>query len=224
MSNRKFVNYAHRGASTYCPENTMLSFYTGIYMGANGIETDVQKTKDGVIVLFHDDTLNRILGIDGSIADYTYEELLTYDVKNGELRDKIPTLEDFLTHFAHFDLTFAIELKVQGIEREVAKIIRKHGVEEKVVITSFIYDAVKEMRRVAPELKCGLLKRYFANPETDAVLENAFTPIVKELISLGFAEICPIGEDCKPGARLALITHVFSLITLPCWLSLIQLQ
>ena len=86
----KFVNYAHRGASTFCPENTMLSFYTGIYMGANGIETDVQVTKDGVLVLFHDDTLNRILGIDGSIKDYTYEELRTYNVKNGLLFDKIP--------------------------------------------------------------------------------------------------------------------------------------
>ena len=57
----KFITYAHRGASEYCPENTLLSFYTGICMGANGIETDVQMTKDGVAVLFHDDTIERMM-------------------------------------------------------------------------------------------------------------------------------------------------------------------
>ena len=72
---QNFVNYAHRGASEYLPENTLLAFYTGIYMGANGIETDVQRTRDGVLVLFHDDTLQRVTGQSGCIADYTFEQL-----------------------------------------------------------------------------------------------------------------------------------------------------
>ena len=92
----KFINYAHRGASTYCPENTMLSFYTGVQMGANGIETDVQRTKDGILVLFHDDLIKRVTGKEGSIADYTYEELRSFDVNTGALSDKIPTFEEFL--------------------------------------------------------------------------------------------------------------------------------
>ena len=50
-----FINYAHRGASAYAPENTMSAFLLGIKQGANGIETDVRRTKDGVLVLFHDD-------------------------------------------------------------------------------------------------------------------------------------------------------------------------
>ena len=49
-----FINYAHRGASQYFPENTLSAFYAGIAMGANGIETDIRKTKDNVLVLFHD--------------------------------------------------------------------------------------------------------------------------------------------------------------------------
>ena len=53
---KSFINYAHRGASEYLPENTLLSFYTGVFMQANGIETDVRRTKDGVLVLFHDNT------------------------------------------------------------------------------------------------------------------------------------------------------------------------
>jgi len=66
-----FVNYAHRGASAYAPENTFLAFYTGLYMGANGIERDVQMTKYGVLVLFHEDTITRLTGAEGSASDYT---------------------------------------------------------------------------------------------------------------------------------------------------------
>jgi len=73
-SRENFVNYAHRGASTYTPENTFLAFYTGIYLGANGIETDVQMTKDEILVLFHDDTIGRLTDAEGRVSDYTLEE------------------------------------------------------------------------------------------------------------------------------------------------------
>lgn len=198
MEQKSFVNYAHRGASTYCPENTMLSFYTGIYMGANGIETDVQKTKDGVLVLFHDDTLERILGIGGSIKDYTYEELLTYNVKNGLLFDKIPTFEDFLKHFSIYDITFAIELKVMGIEREVADMIRKYGIEDKVIVTSFMFDAIAEMRRVAPELRVGYLTILFKGLDDDVLESEKNTQVMNDLKAIGAYEICPIGSDITP--------------------------
>ena len=190
-----FINYAHRGAPAYCPENTMLSFYTGMYMGANGIETDVQKTRDGVLVLFHDDTLNRILGIDGTIADFTYEELLQYKVKNGGLSDVIPTFDDFLDHFRSFDITFAIELKVKGIEREVRDAIYKWGVQDKVVVTSFIFDAIAEMKRVAPELRVGFLTKLFRDPEIDSIVTDASDEVIKKLLDMGAYEICPKGSD-----------------------------
>ena len=91
-----FINYAHRGASQYAPENTFLSFYLGIHMGANGIETDIQLTKDGIPVLFHDDDLLRVTGHTGTIQDYTFEQLQQIPVKLGTLQDRIPSLEDFL--------------------------------------------------------------------------------------------------------------------------------
>ena len=69
------INYAHRGASEYAPENTLSSFYLGLMQGANGIETDVQRTKDGVLVLFHDNTLDRVSNVSGNLSEYTYEEL-----------------------------------------------------------------------------------------------------------------------------------------------------
>ena len=54
------INYAHRGASEYAPENTFSAFYLGLEMGADGIETDVRMTRDGKLVLFHDGVLDRV--------------------------------------------------------------------------------------------------------------------------------------------------------------------
>ena len=180
--NKNFINYAHRGASHYCPENTFLSFYTGVYMGANGIETDVQCTKDNVLVLFHDDTLDRVTGERGSIADYTYEELQAFFVKKEGLQDKIVRFEDFLARFRHFDLTFAIELKVGGVEQAVADMIFKYGLENKCIITSFQLDYLKVMRECAPTLRIGYL--------TSSIEES----VVQELLDMGAYEICPKGD------------------------------
>ncbi len=176
-----FTTYAHRGASEYCPENTFMSFYMGVQMGANGIETDVQKTKDGVLVLFHDDTLERVVGEKGCIADYTYSELSAFCVKKENLLDKIPTLEDFLNHFAYRDLTFAIELKVGGIEKEVADAIFRHQIEHKTIVTSFQFDYIKALKAYAPSLAIG----YLTLTVNDDILEA--------LSQIGAEEICPYG-------------------------------
>ena len=179
----KFINYAHRGASEYAPENTMISFDTGVFMGANGIETDVQRTRDGVLVLFHDDTLARVTGESGAISDYTWEELRAFRVKKGELSDRIVRLDDFLDRFGWRNLTFAIELKVQDTEEDVAALLREYQAEEKAVITSFRFQNACRMREIAPHLRCGFL---CVRP-TDEQLS--------EMLRLGFYEICPKATD-----------------------------
>lgn len=178
-----FITYAHRGASEYCPENTFMSFYLGVNMGADGIETDVQRTKDGVLVLFHDDTLDRVTGAEGSVADYTYRELSELLVKKGDLSDKIPTLDDFLRHFAFRDITFAIELKIGGCERDVADLIFKHGVENKTVVTSFNLEYIRAFKEHAPTVRVGYLT---CTPDEDCI---------KALTDIGAEEICPKGEN-----------------------------
>lgn len=182
---RTFINYAHRGASEYCPENTLLSFYTGIYMGANGIETDVQLTKDGIPVLFHDDTLARMMGKDGSVADYTYEELRAFPMQTKGRTDYIITLEQFLSCFGKMELTFAIELKGAGTEEKTAALIRQFGVEEKCVVTSFQFSYLEKMRAVMPEARLGFLaKRGGITPE-----------LLETMVNMGFYEICPHAEE-----------------------------
>ncbi len=181
-----FITYAHRGASHYCPENTMLSFYMGMQMGANGIETDVRRTRDGVLALFHDETVTRVTGAEGGVADYTYAELQRLLVKKGDLQDKIPTLEDFLAHFAYRDITFAIELKADGIEKEVADLIFRYGVAEKTVVTAFELDRLENIKAYAPALRIGYL--------AEAVDEA----LVDKLVKMGAYELCPHGRDVTP--------------------------
>ena len=175
----KFINYAHRGASEYRPENTMSAFRLGLEMGANGIETDVQKTKDGKLVLFHDNTLDRVTGETGSIQDYTYEELQRFSVKNGEFSDKIVLFEDFLKEFSKEEISFAIELKVDGIEKEVVHLIYKYGVEQRTTVTAFELSRLVKVKEYAPKIRVGYLTK------------NIDERVVKSLLSFGVEEICP---------------------------------
>lgn len=178
-SKTQFVNFAHRGASEYTPENTLLAFNLGIYMGANGIETDVQLTKDGIPVLFHDDTIVRMTGEEGSISDYTFEELQNFNVTKNEYFDKIVSLEDFIKHFHFRDITFAIELKQRGTAKPTIDILRKYNLFRKVTITSFNFDELCDARSYGPEFKAG----YLTNNITDEILEK--------MRNLGIDEICP---------------------------------
>lgn len=86
MNQEKTKVWAHRGASGYAPENTLDAFRKAVEMGADGIELDVQMTKDGELVVIHDETIDRVSNGKGWVKDYTYEELknliLTKHIRN----------------------------------------------------------------------------------------------------------------------------------------------
>lgn len=183
-----FVNYAHRGASEYYPENTISSFAAGIDMGANGIETDVQRTKDGIIVIYHDDSTKEKIGFEGSIADYTWEELRAARVRNNAYgrEDCLVTFEDFLKYFGWRDLTFAIELKVLGVAKDTIDLLKKYGVYKKAIITSFYYDALIEAREYDKEIRLGWL---YVNHTADTM---------KKLLAIDAYQACPMAEKITP--------------------------
>ncbi len=179
-----FVNYAHRGASAYYPENTLSAFYAGLEMGANGIETDIQRTKDGVLVLFHDDTIERVTEGTGAICDHTYEELsrlLVRNEKTGRV-DKILKFEDFLKYFAFRDLTFAIELKQDHVEKDTIDMLEAFGMRDKTILTSFNYESLKNARAYNPDYRIGYL---YEADETDAV---------GKIRAIHGEELCPEAE------------------------------
>ena len=179
-----FVNYAHRGASEYFPENTLSAFYAGLQMGANGIETDIHKTTDGVLVLFHDDELDRATDGSGMIGDFTYEELMRLRVYNParDRVDRIVTLEDFLKYFAFRDLTFAVELKQDHVEKETIDLLERFGMREKTILTSFNYESIKNAKAYNPNYRVGLLYE-----------PDELEPVEK-LRAIGGEELCPLAE------------------------------
>lgn len=160
-----FINYAHRGASEYYPENTLRSFYAGLDMRADGIETDIQRTKDGVLVLHHDDSLLRVARAEGSVKDYTYAELLEMDFgvfKGPQFAgERIVTLDTFLTHFARRGLTLALEIKQLGVEADSLAAVNAHRCRDEVIFTSFKWESVAELRRLDSEIRLGFLTREF---------------------------------------------------------------
>lgn len=181
-----FINYAHRGASSYYPENTLSSFKAGVAMGANGLETDVHKTKDGVLVLFHDDKLDRVTDGQGSLTDYTYEELLRLTVRNTETgrTDKILSLEDFLKCFSDLDLTFAIELKQSFIEKETIDLLSRYNLRDKTILTSFTFENLARAKAYAPDWRVGLLFNLAKTPDPVSLLK-----------SISGEQLCPYAPD-----------------------------
>lgn len=164
------VNYAHRGASGYFPENTMLAFEEALPMGATGIETDIQMTKDGVLVLFHDERLERTTDGIGFIKDYTYKELLKLDTGSYLSKEfkglKIPTLEEFFQFAKGNTLQLDLELKnsiiqYPEIEKKVMNMIKKYEMTNRVIVSSFNHYSLIKIKRISKKIKIGLL--YTAN-------------------------------------------------------------
>ena len=179
------INYAHRGASEYAPENTLSSFYLGLLQGANGIETDVQKTKDGVLVLFHDDTLDRVSNKQGKLSDYAWDELKNVEIHGScttGFYDRIVTLKEFLEKFSQYDINFAIELKGADVEEETLKMVKEFGIMKKTTFTSFHYEYIKRIKELDSFARVGWL--------TSSVDDEA----IKCLLESGGEEIAPKAE------------------------------
>lgn len=160
------VIFAHRGASGYCPENTMAAFREAVRLGATGIETDVQMTKDGHLVLIHDETLLRTAGVNRWVYSCTLEELRRLDAGawyGEEFRgEKIPTLEELLNLAAQHDLILNLELKnsivaYPELERRTAELVRIHRLTERVIVSSFNHDSLLTMKKEAPEIETAVL-------------------------------------------------------------------
>ena len=159
-------NFAHRGFSGKYPENTLLAFQKAIEAGADGAELDVQLTKDGEVVIIHDETIDRTTDGKGYVVDYTYDELSKFDasyIYRGQMGfNKIPTLREYFELVKDLDFVTNIELKTGineylGIEEKVYDLIKEFKLEKKVIISSFNHFSVLRMKKIAPELKYGFL-------------------------------------------------------------------
>ncbi|GAA0078475.1 glycerophosphodiester phosphodiesterase [Clostridium sp. CTA-5] len=163
---KKTLNIAHRGLSGLYPENTMLAFKKALEAGCDGIETDVQLTKDGYAVICHDEELDRTTTGTGLIKDYTLEELMKLDagIKFGEEFKglKIPTLEEFLEYISDKDIIINLEIKnsiidYENIEKITYDLVKKYNLEQKVIISTFNHYSVRRCIRLDRTIKTGAL-------------------------------------------------------------------
>lgn len=154
---------AHRGFSENYPENTMIAFRKAIEAGANGIEFDVQKTKDGVLVIMHDERVDRTTNGTGHLKDFTLQELKDLEIAYDGGIERVPTLEEYFELVKDLkDFTTNIELKTgvvlyEGIEEETVEMIRAYGLADRVIISSFNHRSLQAVKRVAPEIPVGAL-------------------------------------------------------------------
>ena len=157
---------AHRGYSGRYPENTMLAFQKAVEAGCDEIELDVQLTKDDVVVVLHDERIDRTTDGAGYVRDYTYEELKQFNAAkcwDGRYdRMAIPTFEEYCLWVKDEPVTTNIEFKTsiyyyEGLEEKTIALLRKYHLEKKVMFSSFNHVSLLKAKELEPDIECGIL-------------------------------------------------------------------
>ena len=157
--------WAHRGASGYAPENTLESFKMAMDMKADGVELDVQLTKDNELVVIHDETIDRTSNKTGFVKDYTLAELKSFNFNNGNEKyeyAQIPTLKEVFQLLKPSNMVINIELKTgvffyEGIEEKVLKLVKEMDMEDRVIYSSFNHYSVMKIKKLNAKAEAGLL-------------------------------------------------------------------
>ncbi len=157
--------WAHRGASAYAPENTLEAFELAIKQKADGIELDVQLTKDKKLVVIHDETIDRVCDGSGYVKEFTLEELKQFHCNklHPQFKDAvIPELGEVLMLLKPTSLTVNIELKTgifryKGIEEKVLTEVKMAGMEDRVIYSSFHHKSIVKIKKLDPDAVTGLL-------------------------------------------------------------------
>ena len=214
------ANVAHRGASAYAPENTLAAVRQGIAMGGDLIEVDVQRTKDGELVLIHDTNLARTTDAERlfpgrapwNVSDFTYAELLRLDAgswKSSEHKgEKVPTLAEAIEVIRHSPSGLLLEIKAPerypGIEADVAAVMRacpgyvdSAVAADQLVVESFNYASMRLYKELEPSVTVGLLGRPTLEqlPEL-ATWADQVNPQHKSVEAAYVAAVHRVGMDC----------------------------
>ena len=161
--------YAHRGASVDFPEMTMDAYKAAVDQGADGMECDVRLTKDNQMLLWHDADMKRTAGYGGRIAEMTYPQIKQHYTQ-------AILLEDLLELARDKRMELAIETKhpvPQGslVEKKVLELLEQEELETDVVLMSFSWLAIENIRKINPQQK------------TVALLEDKFNYLMQRFTS-----------------------------------------
>lgn len=168
------LKIAHRGAKAYEPENTLQAFQKALDLNSDGIELDVHLSSDGHIIVMHDETIDKMTSGKGDINTYTLAELKSFLIADGL---QIPTLNEV------FDLVdkkcfINVELKNADTSKNVVSLIEEYITEkgwnyDHFIISSFDWNALKEVQNLNPNIPIGVLT------EEDLDIALAFAETIK---------------------------------------------
>ncbi|MEG0753126.1 MAG: glycerophosphodiester phosphodiesterase family protein [Angelakisella sp.] len=242
------LNIAHRGFHLSAPENTVAAFRAAAQLGADGIETDVQLTKDGQLVVHHNYTIDACSNGHGAISGMTLSELRRYLYvgTDGKVYPDtyIPTLEECLKasntlELINIELKAPIDRTLPYVER-VVKEVSALGCTQRVVISAFDHRLLEQVKKLNPELRVGVLTMPvgFAHSATFQLLCK-YLPPEKSLLGVTASDMPDIPADALgpnpvdvPGANpacvIAELAHqigaVFPDCTLPQAANLLSVQ
>jgi len=159
--------FAHRGYSSAYPENTMIAFGKALEAGCDGIELDVQLSKDGELVVFHDESVDRTTDGSGLVRELRLAELRELDAgatfAGGQGRNPIPSLAEYLDLVGGRDIVTNIEIKnaiyrYPGIEERLATMVRERGMERRVIFSSFNHQSALLIKRLCPGAEIAFIE------------------------------------------------------------------
>ncbi|WP_058304554.1 glycerophosphodiester phosphodiesterase [Gorillibacterium timonense] len=157
--------FAHRGAAGNAPENTMAAFRLAVEQGADGIELDIQMSKDGELIVIHDETLDRTTDGTGLVVARTAAELRELNAAKQMPEypvERLPFLREVLEFLQPTALELNIELKngiilYEGMEEKVIALVREYGMESRVIFSSFNHYSLVKLADLAPDIERGIL-------------------------------------------------------------------
>lgn len=163
--NNEVLVIAHQGGDGLFPSNTLYAFQEAAKLGVDVLELDIHSSKDGELVVIHDDTVDRTTNGTGNVSDLTLAELKELDAgydwspeRKGEsfpYRDKgitIPTLEEVFQEFPDYRINVEIKQDTPSIAQSLCDLIQKHEKQEQVLVVSFSDAAMNEFRTSCPDV------------------------------------------------------------------------
>lgn len=189
----KLLVFGHRGARAYAPMNTIPSFELALAQGADGVELDVRLTRDGEMIIMHNDTVDETTDGEGKVEDFTLAEMKALDAGawfNESFRGtRVPTLDEVFEAIGK-RTRINVEIKADGlhgngIEAKVADAIRRHGLERSIIVSSFNPVTLRRFRHVMPEAPIG----YLHSPEVPGFISHLMFGLSHEARNPYYAEI-----------------------------------
>jgi glycerophosphoryl diester phosphodiesterase len=221
------LSFAHRGGSALAPENTLVAFEKGLSHGADALELDVHPTRDGEMVVIHDDTLDRTTDGSGRVSGFTLDDLRQFDAGYRYTPDAgatypyrgqgitVPTLDEVYTRLPATRINVEIKEDVPGTEERLWRVIQTHQAEDRTLVASFLAAPLRRFRTISegrvatsgskPEIRAFVLA---ANARATQLLRPAYDALQVSETYRGIPVVTP--TTVRAAHRLGLAVVVWT--------------